>query len=147
MRCNVDTPCVLHPLCFAHPVCTGHTSGSVHIPRDVSRPRQHPPCTREFLIDNLLVRIHSIILMIRWTGLAPWRFEFPFPGSLTSTFLNRKRRTDEGEEVSAEGLVTCCRWARILLSPPDPKPSAQMPTGSEGRTRGRRCHPRPDALS
>ena len=33
---------------------------------------------REFFIDNLLVR---------WTGLAPWEFEFPFPGSLTSTFL------------------------------------------------------------
>ena len=26
-------------------------------------------------------------MMIRWTGLAPWEFEFPFPGSLTSTFL------------------------------------------------------------
>jgi len=26
--------------------------------------------------------------MIRWTGLAPWKFEFPFPGSLTSTFLS-----------------------------------------------------------
>jgi len=25
--------------------------------------------------------------MNRWTGLAPWEFEFPFPGSLTSTFL------------------------------------------------------------
>jgi len=24
------------------------------------------------LIDNLLVRIHFIIVMIRWTGLAPW---------------------------------------------------------------------------
>jgi len=40
-----------------------------------------------FFIDNLLVRIHFIIVMIRWTGLAPWEFEFPFPGSLTSTFL------------------------------------------------------------
>ena len=39
---------------------------------------------REFLIDNLLVRIHFIIVMIRWTGLAPWEFELPFPGS---TFL------------------------------------------------------------
>ena len=27
---------------------------------------------RELFIDNLLVRIHFIILMIRWTGLAPW---------------------------------------------------------------------------
>jgi len=42
---------------------------------------------REFFIDNLLVRIHFIIVMIRWTGLAPWEFKFPFPGSLTSTFL------------------------------------------------------------
>ena len=28
-----------------------------------------------------LVRIHFIIMMIRWTGLAPWEFEFPFPGA------------------------------------------------------------------
>jgi len=42
---------------------------------------------RELVIDNILVRIHFIIVMIRWTGLAPWEFEFPFPGSLTSTFL------------------------------------------------------------
>jgi len=38
---------------------------------------------REFVVDNLLVRIHFIIVMIRWTGLAPWEFEFPFPDSLT----------------------------------------------------------------
>ena len=38
-----------------------------------------------------MVRIHLIIVMIRWTGLAPWEFEFPFPGSLTSTFLPRKQ--------------------------------------------------------
>ena len=25
--------------------------------------------------------------MIRWTGLAPWEFEFLFPGSLISAFL------------------------------------------------------------
>ena len=37
----------------------------------------------EFFIDNLQVRIHFIIVMIRRTGLAPWEFEFPFPGSLT----------------------------------------------------------------
>ena len=41
---------------------------------------------REFFIENLLVRIHFIIVMIRWTGLAPWEFEFSFQGSLTSTF-------------------------------------------------------------
>ena len=42
---------------------------------------------RTFFIDNLMVRIHFIIVMIRWTGLAPWEFEFPVPGSLTYTFL------------------------------------------------------------
>ena len=42
---------------------------------------------RKFFIDNLLVRIHDIIVMIKWTGLAPWEFEFTFPGSLTSTIL------------------------------------------------------------
>ena len=41
----------------------------------------------EFFIDNLMVRIHSIIEMIWWTGLAPWDPEFPFPGSLISNFL------------------------------------------------------------
>ena len=58
------------------------------IPIVLFRPRPHPPCReREFFIDSLLVRIHFIIEMIRWTGLAPWELEFPFPGSLTSTFL------------------------------------------------------------
>ena len=47
----------------------------------------HRAREREFFIDNLLVRIHFIIVMIRWAGLAPWGVEFPFPGSLTSTFL------------------------------------------------------------
>ena len=47
---------------------------------------------REFFIDNLLARIHFIIVMIRWTGLAPWEFGFRFPGSLTSTFLGNAVR-------------------------------------------------------
>ena len=33
---------------------------------------------REFFIDDLMVRIHFIIVMIEWTGLAPWELEFPF---------------------------------------------------------------------
>ena len=42
---------------------------------------------REFFIDNLLFQIHFIIVMIKWNGLAPWGFEFPFPGSLTRPYL------------------------------------------------------------
>ena len=44
---------------------------------DVSHRLIGPRCERDFFIDNLLVRIHFIIVMIRWTGLAPWEFEFP----------------------------------------------------------------------
>ena len=56
---------------------------------------------KEFCIDNLLVRIHFIIVMIRWTGLAPWDFEFPFPGSLVSTSLEKERKcsTDPGRQL------------------------------------------------
>ena len=35
---------------------------------------------REFFTDNLLVRIHFSIVIIGWTGLAPWGVGFPFPG-------------------------------------------------------------------
>ena len=33
------------------------------------------PWERDFVIDNLLVRIHFVIEMIWWTGLAPWEFD------------------------------------------------------------------------
>jgi len=32
---------------------------------------------RELVIDILLVRIHFIIVMMWWTGLAPWEFACP----------------------------------------------------------------------
>ena len=41
---------------------------------------------RDFFLEILLVRIHFIIEMIWWTGLALLEFEFPLPGSLTCTF-------------------------------------------------------------
>ena len=64
--------------------------------------RKRQPATgrleTEFFIDNLLVRIHCNIVMIRRTGLAPWDVEFPFPGSLTSSFL-------AGTDRPASGLM------------------------------------------
>ena len=45
-------------------------------------PRPSPAPEGDFFVDNLLV----IIEMIWWTSLAPWEFEFPFAGSLISTF-------------------------------------------------------------
>ena len=62
---------------------------------------------REILIDNLLVRIHFVIVMIRWTGLAPYEFEFSFPGSLTSTFLQSQTPNPkpEDQEYGAGGVT------------------------------------------
>ena len=39
--------------------------------------------------SSLLTTYRFIIVMIRWIGLAPRKLEFPFPDSLTSTFLDR----------------------------------------------------------
>ena len=71
---------------------------------------------REFCIDNLLVQIHVIIVMIRWTGLAPWEFEFPFPGSLTSTFL-----------VLFLLLLSAAPQRRPLPPLPSPRPRGRPP--------------------
>ena len=61
--------------------------------------------------ENLLVRIHFIIVMIRWTGLAPWEFEFPFPGSLTSTFLAQR------EELFRFEFLAQLIWVRHSTLP------------------------------
>ena len=45
-----------------------------------------PHKERVFFIDKITVQIHSVIVMIRWTRLAPWEYEFPFQGSLTFSF-------------------------------------------------------------
>jgi len=79
---------------FAH-ICTIFAGGALH---GNAQPRQQrvpalpahpppllPPRHRPARSEILLVRIHFVIVMIRWTGLAPWEYEFPFPGSLTST--------------------------------------------------------------
>ena len=45
--------------------------------------------------------------MIRRTGLAPWKSEFPFPGSLTSTFPRKQESSSsEGEESDSDGHAT-----------------------------------------
>ena len=54
-------------------------------------------------IDILLVRIHFIIEMIWWTGLAPWEFEIPFPGSLVSTPLGCCKHTNHQQLLKSEG--------------------------------------------
>ena len=69
---------------------------------------------REFFIDNLLVRVHFILVMIWWTGLAPWEFEFSFPGSLASTFL-----IPNATPGCRTSRAWPCEWVLRLLSPPE----------------------------
>ena len=82
---------------------------------------------REFFIDNLLVRIYFIIVMIRWTGLAPWEFEFPFSGGRHIRQAGVHRAVDvrssardasqtphlrgepRGAECARTGVLTCGR--------------------------------------
>jgi len=64
------------------------------------------------LIDNLLVRILFTIVMIRWTGLAPWEFEFHFPGSLTSTFLCPQDSKAAAQAICSESRVIWEELAR-----------------------------------
>jgi len=78
---------------------------------------------REFFIDNLLVRIHLIIVMIRWTGLAPWEFKFPFPGehalsrSARPRVLLPQRRGNTSEackNVCLEANASILPWLSYL---------------------------------
>ena len=76
---------------------------------------------REFFIDNLLVRIHFIIVMIRWTG----QFEFPFPGSLTSTFLAGHAGMS-AEHSFADALTVAHMWEWCTPYPLRPAPSLSL---------------------
>ena len=72
---------------------------------------------RDFYIDNLLVRIHFIIVMIRWTGLAPWECEFPFPGSvITGHQLARIFGRGRDFSTQIENPRTQFRFARFPWS-------------------------------
>ena len=75
-------------------------------------------------------RIHFIIVMIRWTGLAPSEFEFPFPGSLISTFLRQE-----------------AKWAHIDMAGPvwNAKESSATGYGVKGLTHWITAPPAPKA--
>jgi len=83
----------------------GPTPGCSTVP-----PSRCPPGVREreFFIDNLLIRIHCIIVMIRCTGLAPWEFEFPWCHV-------RWRVLDEYRCVPKNVLGTSYKYYKLLL--------------------------------
>ena len=63
--------------------------------------------------------------MIRWTVLAPWEFEFPFPGSLESNFLvahlprvwGQLGATEEAKRACWDAAVQCVLRALAELIP------------------------------
>jgi len=57
-------------------------------------------------------RVHFIIVKIRCTGLAPWEFEFPFPGSLTSTSPDMMLH-----EAGSRGAGIAADGGSLLLAP------------------------------
>ena len=89
--------------------------------RGQARPNRSLRAEREFFTDNLLVRIHLIIEMIWWTGLAPWEFELPVPGSLTSTFkrqpYNCLLRTGGAEGCRGTSLIRNCPPSETSIRP------------------------------
>ena len=52
----------------AHRLLSTERGGVGRVQAKVSGATPRPRVKREFFIDNLLVRIHFIIAMIRWTG-------------------------------------------------------------------------------
>ena len=78
--------------------------------------KQNPPriemyqeVEREFFVDNLLLRIRFIIVMIRWTGLAPRECEYQEAGSYATTVAGIMESCaclmfrDKGLEFRVEG--------------------------------------------
>ena len=71
-----DSRCVVHT--HRQPASVSCTQTAV--PKRNPRNQVHP-------FHQSAIRIHFVIVMTWWMGLAPWEFEFPFPGSLISVYL------------------------------------------------------------
>ena len=97
-------PCPTHIL-KANTAPSRDSTSKCPPPAETADARGIPLPERESFIENMLIRIHCIILMMRWTGLALCEFEFPFPGSLTSTFLH----PPTAPEGSSRPPLTCLR--------------------------------------
>jgi len=67
---------------------------------------------RELFIDNLLVRIHLIIVMIWWTGLAPWDFEFPFRRCLVDLAVCEPGENWLGEHLDGREFELPSTWIK-----------------------------------
>ena len=108
----------------------GLSEGAARTLRGVAAPEG------EFFIDNLQVRIHFIIVMIRWTGLAPWeqlhhvlKFRESAFTAVERIWHTRQSRPDSGLAFLVKGF----------------KPSKVVPSslgsGTDRNQHGRRALP------
>ena len=66
--------------------------------------------------------------MLWWTGLAPWEFEFPFPGSLIYTFLTRDPKPQTPNSTLGAGFQGLSK--KDMYNQPytlNPKPQTMNP--------------------
>ena len=73
---------------------------------------------RDLFIDNLLVRIQLIIVMIRWAGLVPWEFEFPFEFVWQERVRAVKEAKEEAERAAEVALQLNIERYNTICSPP-----------------------------
>jgi len=76
------------------------------------------PCARPWrrtAPEGLPVRIHFMIVMIRWTGLAPWEFEFHlgFPEVLARAHGDEARLEPRVQHPCARALVVSVVWGQV----------------------------------
>ena len=108
-------------------ICTGWSDGAIRVydlldptgsvEAQLTQSRNRFPALpgeREFIVDNLLVRIHFTIVMIWWTGLAPWEFEHLFSGSHTPIYLPRTVKDSGLVEVTQGKKMSRYHLPRVV---------------------------------
>ena len=84
----------------------------------------------EFFIDNLLVRIHFIIVMMRWTGLAPYSEGWWLVGQEEEEEEEEEEEGSSGDE-DGEGPVRSRVTRARFISAFENNYFAEMCSGSE----------------
>ena len=87
-------------------------------------PTPYTPHPTPYTLHPTPHTLHFIIVMIWWTGLAPWEFEFPSPGSLISTLPSRSRKPRGEAKPRWRGSNATPQTAPKAAPQVAPKPSS-----------------------
>ena len=97
----------------------------------------------ELFIDNLLVRIHFIIVMIRWTGLAPWESALPAPLACQK----RGHQASVDQSISGNKMVAGFSGTNPKPLNLNPQPSTLNPQPSTLNPKSQTLNPKPEPLN